>query len=419
MPPAGCKDESGPATVRTSQQACSGQYLPTELAVSGASRPTTRTAAPRLRSTSVSAASPSTVSKVHGTRRCRCKARRATPNIATSISVRSSALRPAGNTWTKRTRDPRCTASRTAAPATRVAMPSLTRPANTSGADFGGCVPARPGVVDVCMTLIVAPLGQKRQSRKSLHNIDPRLNRAGLSSLCGLTPGGHSWQYPRLALLMSGTAYSHRPGERGRRHGCHTDVSWCRRHCHRQQVPARAPRAQNNGGLRPLPGGTDLASPELAGAAGEGELDLRCHPHPCSPGPLRPPAALVREGFTGPTWCTQGTSALAAIVLRDSAYLQEEDAENARLWGFSRHEPPLPLYNAADAEKAIASFKPTDYHRGYDLRSGAHLSFSRAGHILGAASALVTIGGSTVLILSLIHISEPTRRTPISYAVFC
>jgi len=107
--------------------------------------------------------------------------------------------------------------------------------------------------------------------------------------------------------------------------------------------------------------------------------------------------ALVRDGFTGPTWCTPGTAALAAIVLRDSAYLQEEDAENARLWGFSRHDPPLPLYNAADAEKAITSFRPTDYHRGCDLQSGAHLSFSRAGHILGAASALVTIGGSTVL----------------------
>jgi metallo-beta-lactamase family protein len=107
--------------------------------------------------------------------------------------------------------------------------------------------------------------------------------------------------------------------------------------------------------------------------------------------------ALVREGFTGPTWCTQGTAALAAIVLRDSAYLQEEDAENARLWGFSRHDPPLPLYNAADAEKAIASFKPTDYHRPVELHSGAHLSLSRAGHILGSASALVTIGGGTVL----------------------
>jgi len=107
--------------------------------------------------------------------------------------------------------------------------------------------------------------------------------------------------------------------------------------------------------------------------------------------------ALVREGFTGPTWCTPGTAALAAIVLRDSAYLQEEDAENARLWGFSRHDPPRPLYNAADAEEAITSFKPLDYHQQFDLHSGAHLSFSRAGHILGSASALVTIGGGTVL----------------------
>jgi Cft2 family RNA processing exonuclease len=106
---------------------------------------------------------------------------------------------------------------------------------------------------------------------------------------------------------------------------------------------------------------------------------------------------LVREGFTGPTWCTPGTAALAAIVLRDSAYLQEEDAENARLWGVSRHDPPQPLYNAADAEKAITSFKPMDYHQDCALHSGAHLSFSRAGHILGSASALVTIGGGTVL----------------------
>jgi metallo-beta-lactamase family protein len=107
--------------------------------------------------------------------------------------------------------------------------------------------------------------------------------------------------------------------------------------------------------------------------------------------------ALVREGFTGPTWCTQGTAALAAIVLRDSAHLQEEDAENARLWGFSRHDPPLPLYNAADAEKAITSFSPTDYDHAVELDSGAQLSLSRAGHILGSASALLTIGGGTVL----------------------
>lgn len=107
--------------------------------------------------------------------------------------------------------------------------------------------------------------------------------------------------------------------------------------------------------------------------------------------------ALVRQGFSGPTWCTRGTAALAAIVLRDSAHLQEEDAENARLGGFSRHDPPRPLYNAADAETAIGSFTPVDYHQHCDLDSGAGLSLSRAGHILGSASALVTIGAGTVL----------------------
>jgi metallo-beta-lactamase family protein len=107
--------------------------------------------------------------------------------------------------------------------------------------------------------------------------------------------------------------------------------------------------------------------------------------------------ALVREGFTGPTWCTEGTAALAAIVLRDSAHLQEEDAENARLGGFSRHDPPQPLYDAADAERAIASFQPVGYHQRRDLRSGVGLTFSRAGHILGSASALVTIGTVRVL----------------------
>ena len=107
--------------------------------------------------------------------------------------------------------------------------------------------------------------------------------------------------------------------------------------------------------------------------------------------------ALVRGGFTGPTWCTQGTAALAAIVLRDSAYLQEEDAQNARLGGFSRHDPSRPLYDAADAETAIGSFSPVDYHQHCDLHSGAGLSLSRAGHILGSASALVTIGAGTVL----------------------
>src|SRR3712207_3166077 len=47
--------------------------------------------------------------------------------------------------------------------------------------------------------------------------------------------------------------------------------------------------------------------------------------------------ALVKAGFRGPIYATSGTAELAAIVVRDSARLQEEAAERYR----RRHEPPL------------------------------------------------------------------------------
>ena len=51
--------------------------------------------------------------------------------------------------------------------------------------------------------------------------------------------------------------------------------------------------------------------------------------------------ALVRAGFTGPVHATAGTAALAAVILRDSAHLQEEEAEGARRGGWSKHDLSL------------------------------------------------------------------------------
>src|SRR5512141_2732148 len=36
---------------------------------------------------------------------------------------------------------------------------------------------------------------------------------------------------------------------------------------------------------------------------------------------------LVRQGFRGPIVCTQATQDLCAVMLKDSAYIQERDAE--------------------------------------------------------------------------------------------
>jgi metallo-beta-lactamase family protein len=82
---------------------------------------------------------------------------------------------------------------------------------------------------------------------------------------------------------------------------------------------------------------------------------------------------------------------------RDCAHLQEEDATHARQHGYSRHHPPLALYGPADAERAIGALQAQPYGQPVTLGGGGQTTFSRAGHILGSASALVALGGSRVL----------------------
>lgn len=109
---------------------------------------------------------------------------------------------------------------------------------------------------------------------------------------------------------------------------------------------------------------------------------------------------LVKDGFTGAVHCTEGTGELARIILRDSAYLQEEEAANAATYGWSRHAEPRPLYTRADAEAAIRLMQPCGPDRRLrlgDAGSGLDLTFRRAGHILGSTSLHVSAGGSSVM----------------------
>lgn len=107
--------------------------------------------------------------------------------------------------------------------------------------------------------------------------------------------------------------------------------------------------------------------------------------------------ALARNGFAGPAWCTAGTAALAAIVLRDSAHLQEEDAANARAGGYSKHDPPRPLYDAADTERALLLLREVGFDVPVPVGPGLSFSLRRAGHILGSSSVLVRVGGAAAL----------------------
>jgi metallo-beta-lactamase family protein len=102
---------------------------------------------------------------------------------------------------------------------------------------------------------------------------------------------------------------------------------------------------------------------------------------------------LVRNGFSGPAFCTPETAELAAIVLRDAAHLAEEDAEHANAYGYSKHRPALPLFDAGDAEKAISLLTTVDHDTPATLPGEVGLELRSAGHILGSAFAQLEVSG--------------------------
>lgn len=106
---------------------------------------------------------------------------------------------------------------------------------------------------------------------------------------------------------------------------------------------------------------------------------------------------LAREGFRGKVWATPGTQELCHILLPDSGHLQEEDADFANRHGFSKHQPALPLYTEADARASLKLFRAIDVHRSFEPIPGWQARFTRAGHILGAASLLLEVAGRRIL----------------------
>lgn len=109
---------------------------------------------------------------------------------------------------------------------------------------------------------------------------------------------------------------------------------------------------------------------------------------------------LARAGYAGPVYCSAQTARLAAIVLRDAAHLQEEDARYAARHGYSRHDPALPLYTGIDAERCLELLRPVPFGRRVDIGGDVSVTLSRAGHILGSACVAVTTGRDGTVVFS-------------------
>ena len=101
---------------------------------------------------------------------------------------------------------------------------------------------------------------------------------------------------------------------------------------------------------------------------------------------------LVNRGYRKSIHATSATADLLPIMLRDSAHIQEADAAYLNQKSNRRGQPPvLPLYTLADAEASLKLIRPHDYNEPLPLPGGVVVTHVDAGHILGAALALVEI----------------------------
>ena len=134
-----------------------------------------------------------------------------------------------------------------------------------------------------------------------------------------------------------------------------------------------------------------------------GEIDgvLATHAHIDHTGLL---PLLVRNGFRGRIYATKPTAELCSIMLRDSAHIQEFEAEwKNRKGQRSGAEPVEPMYTIQDAEAAIALFRGYDYNKEIELAPGVIIRFVDVGHLLGSSSIEIWVtenGATTKLVFS-------------------
>ncbi len=122
--------------------------------------------------------------------------------------------------------------------------------------------------------------------------------------------------------------------------------------------------------------------------AGEIDAVLLTHAHIDHSGKI---PALVAQGYRGPIYATEAARRLCSIMLRDSAHIQEFEAEwRNRKAQRSGESPYVPLYTMQDAEAAIRQFEGCGYNEALEIFPGITISFRDAGHLLGSASILVT-----------------------------
>jgi metallo-beta-lactamase family protein len=114
---------------------------------------------------------------------------------------------------------------------------------------------------------------------------------------------------------------------------------------------------------------------------------------------------LAKKGYQESIYSTFATRDLCVVMLKDSAHIQEKDAEYLNKRKNRQGLPHIePLYDINDVEKSLALFRGIGYRKGFYVTADVKLTFFDAGHVLGSA-------------LSLFEISENGKNIRLAYIV--
>ncbi len=106
---------------------------------------------------------------------------------------------------------------------------------------------------------------------------------------------------------------------------------------------------------------------------------------------------MVKQGFKGEIYGTYPTLDIAEIILKDTAKIQEKEAERANKEGYSKHKPALAFYDLDDVDKTVSLFKGVAPSQWLNLSEEIKVRFQYNGHIIGATYIEMDIKGKRIV----------------------